>query len=316
MADPYKQCPFRLLKLDPSKATKEEVNKQWRKLMLQSHPDKSSLSEEAATERAKLLNDAKERAVQQCDVREKYGTSSSWASDLFGDALRRHREAEDKKQEEELKKREAEVKKRELERKRREEEEKRRHEEEERKKREAEELQKRQETERRRRANASSYQILEDYFAKHRGATYDGNVDLISDISDMERRYCRDAHAAKVAMLHEMSKVIDQQRGALKETEAQKRAATQENEENKTKYNEAKHKLKAVSATMEEMKRKLADTERQLADARQASDAATNENSEPMEAFKAESQPQTKKQRTLSASLENARKISEFFSKK
>ncbi|MBV5268388.1 MAG: hypothetical protein JZU67_07840, partial [Burkholderiaceae bacterium] len=248
----------------------------------------------------------KERAVQQCEVREKYGTSSSSASDLFGDALRRRREEEDRKQEQELKKREAEVKKRELERKRREEEEKRRHEEEERKKREAEELQKRQETERRRRANASSYQILEEYFAKH---------PLAAMVMKKVEAWASANYPA------ENGREIDQQRGALKETEAQKRAAMQENEENKTKYNEAKHKLKAVSATMEEMKRKLADTEQQLADARQAksvqsSDAATNENSEPIEAFKAESQPQTKKQRTLSASLENARKISEFFSKK
>ncbi len=40
MSDPYTQCPFALLQLPPT-ATKDEVCKQWKKLLRQAHPDKS-----------------------------------------------------------------------------------------------------------------------------------------------------------------------------------------------------------------------------------------------------------------------------------
>jgi DnaJ-class molecular chaperone len=64
MSNPYKQCLFLVLGIQKT-ATKEEISKRWRKLCLQLHPDKNQSEE--ASERTKIINDAKERAIEECD---------------------------------------------------------------------------------------------------------------------------------------------------------------------------------------------------------------------------------------------------------
>ena len=83
----YNQCPFHVLNL-PQTATKADVNKQWKKLMLQAHPDKDHSDQ--ATERTKILNDAKERAVKVCLGREQ-GGGSTYTSETFEEMIRRFR---------------------------------------------------------------------------------------------------------------------------------------------------------------------------------------------------------------------------------
>ena len=67
MSNPFKQCPFHLLGIS-ARATTEDVLKKWKKLMLENHPDKNS--SEHATDKSKVLNDAKDRALKVCLSRE------------------------------------------------------------------------------------------------------------------------------------------------------------------------------------------------------------------------------------------------------
>lgn len=60
-------CPFRILRL-PMSATAEDVTKQWKRLLLENHPDKCCGA--TATEVSKCLNDAKERAIAMLAERE------------------------------------------------------------------------------------------------------------------------------------------------------------------------------------------------------------------------------------------------------
>ena len=67
MSDPFKQCPYLLLGL-PETATMNEILKKWRMLVFQTHPDKNISNQ--ATEKTKILNDAKDRAIKDCQTRE------------------------------------------------------------------------------------------------------------------------------------------------------------------------------------------------------------------------------------------------------
>jgi curved DNA-binding protein CbpA len=86
MSNPFKQCPFHVLNL-PQTATQADVKKQWKKLILQAHPDKDHSDQ--ATERTKILNDAKERAVKVCLRREEGSTNTGRTSS--DEILRRFR---------------------------------------------------------------------------------------------------------------------------------------------------------------------------------------------------------------------------------
>ena len=66
MDDDNEECPFGILHL-PASASEEEVLKQWRKLLLQHHPDKST--DPHASDISKRLNDAKQRATAVCAQR-------------------------------------------------------------------------------------------------------------------------------------------------------------------------------------------------------------------------------------------------------
>ena len=48
-------------------ATENEITKKWRQLVLQIHPDKNESQQ--ATEQTKILNDAKDRAIEECRQR-------------------------------------------------------------------------------------------------------------------------------------------------------------------------------------------------------------------------------------------------------
>ena len=68
MVDPFKQCPFQILKL-PVTATEDEIIRQWKQLVIKNHPDKNS--GEHAKENTQALNDAKDRALKHArDARE------------------------------------------------------------------------------------------------------------------------------------------------------------------------------------------------------------------------------------------------------
>ena len=60
-------CPFRILGL-PKTASQDEVLRQWRKLLLEHHPDKNPGKD--TTEIATGLNDAKQRALERCAERD------------------------------------------------------------------------------------------------------------------------------------------------------------------------------------------------------------------------------------------------------
>ena len=62
------ECPFEILGL-PFSASKEEIDRRWKDLMLKSHPDKIGAAE--GTERAKVLNDARVRATETNEEIEK-----------------------------------------------------------------------------------------------------------------------------------------------------------------------------------------------------------------------------------------------------
>ena len=63
-------CPFRVLGLDVMYATEEDVKKQYRKLMLDHHPDKNPALN--STEISMRLNDARDKAVAICQRKQQY----------------------------------------------------------------------------------------------------------------------------------------------------------------------------------------------------------------------------------------------------
>jgi hypothetical protein len=109
------QCPFHVLNL-PATATKEEVLKQWKQLARHMHPDKNP--DDHATERTQEINDAKDRAIEQCIARDRGGSGwdqAAWMREFQNDlkeqrrqaekeweeADRKHKEEQDKKHKEE-----------------------------------------------------------------------------------------------------------------------------------------------------------------------------------------------------------------------
>jgi curved DNA-binding protein CbpA len=63
-------CPFRVLGLDVMYATEEDVKKQYRKMMLDHHPDKNPALN--STEISMRLNDARDKAVAICQRKQQY----------------------------------------------------------------------------------------------------------------------------------------------------------------------------------------------------------------------------------------------------
>jgi curved DNA-binding protein CbpA len=71
MSNPFTQCPFRVLGL-PDTATKDDVLKQWKQLIRHMHPDKNPDSN--AIERTQIINNAKDRAIEECLARDQNGS--------------------------------------------------------------------------------------------------------------------------------------------------------------------------------------------------------------------------------------------------
>ncbi len=74
--------------------------------MLDAHPDKNSSQQ--ATENAKILNDAKDRAIEKCIARDRYEESRKWAEEearRYTEERKRKDEADRKRKKEEGSKR-------------------------------------------------------------------------------------------------------------------------------------------------------------------------------------------------------------------
>lgn len=287
--DPYQQCPFRLLNLSAS-ATKADVLKQWRLLMRESHPDKNS--SDAALERSKLLNDAKDRAVQMCEERERGGcyTSSSWVNDLFGDLWKRHREEERQWKRDET---ERQWKRDEAERQRKREEDLR-------KQREAAlKKLKEEEAENKRREQAPIFHFIEECMSRHADAKFKDYHYIYTQIQSMEQTGKAFASISTYAAVFDMAKTVLEQKNELN-------AARQAADAAKTE----------AASTIEELRRKLAEAEQQLENTLRQErwqEAETMRDEPPPEM---ENQPKTKKQRSMMAAMANSRKINDFFAKK
>jgi curved DNA-binding protein CbpA len=89
MSDPYEQCPFITLGI-PTNSNEEEVMKQWRNLMRQAHPDKNPNTCAQATEQSKILNSAKDRAIEQCLKRRR--GQNSWTESEWKKWMKREEE--------------------------------------------------------------------------------------------------------------------------------------------------------------------------------------------------------------------------------
>jgi curved DNA-binding protein CbpA len=81
-------CPFRILKL-PTTATEREIIKKWKQLVFQTHPDKHEYGQ--ATEQTKVLNDAKERAIEIYRLETEEKRKQSEISRIFTTFMRKHR---------------------------------------------------------------------------------------------------------------------------------------------------------------------------------------------------------------------------------
>ena len=84
------QCPFEILRL-PTTATLSEIYAQWRQLVFQTHPDRNADAQ--ATEQTMILNNAKDEAVQICNMMK---INPGWVKEH---RRRREKEAERAKEE-------------------------------------------------------------------------------------------------------------------------------------------------------------------------------------------------------------------------
>ena len=73
------QCPFAFLGLEPT-ATIKEIDKQYKQMMLRSHPDKSTASSLVSDQEAKLLNEAREKAKEFSIGRIRQKAQQFWSS--------------------------------------------------------------------------------------------------------------------------------------------------------------------------------------------------------------------------------------------
>lgn len=92
VSDDYKRCPFKILGLQRG-ATVEEINRAYRKAILKVHPDKCKGPH--AEERAKVINNARDRAVAAAEGRNSHSAEDD--DDDSDDDLRGRRQGTNSK---------------------------------------------------------------------------------------------------------------------------------------------------------------------------------------------------------------------------